>query len=143
MRATSPEGEVSYFRTFKDVARELGFNESSIKRAYYTGRNRIADYQLEWLKVDPPKKTYRSIAAKVKEEHSDYLEKTKRDTLVKGRASKLCTYCMRELDREDISDFFVLVRLDNKGKAIESRTYDSIAKAARKKQHCSKDLKGC
>ena len=111
LRATSPEGEVSYFRTFKDAARELGFNESSIKRAYHANRNRIGEYELEWLDVDEeaPKKTYRSIGAKVKEEHSDYLEETKRDRLVKGRESKLCTYCMRELGREDISDFFVLI----------------------------------
>ena len=96
----------------------MGFNESSIKRAYHANRNRIGEYKLEWLDVDEeaPKKTYRSIGAKVKEEHSDYLEKTQRDRLVKGRESKLCTYCMRELGREDISDFFILKKLDNRGK---------------------------
>ena len=123
LRATSPEGEVSYFRTFKDAARELGFNKSSIKRAYHANRKRIGEYELEWLDVDEeaPKKTYGSIGAKAKEEYSDYLEKTKRDRLVKGRESKLCTYCMRELGREDISDFFVIIKLDNRGKATENR----------------------
>ena len=106
-RATSPEGEVSYFRTFKDAARELGFNESSVKRAYHANRNRIGEYELEWLGVDEqaPKKTYRSIRAKVKEEYSNYLEKTSQVRLVKGRESNLC---MRELGREDISDWELL-----------------------------------
>ena len=84
-RATSLEGEVSYFRTFKDAAKELGFNDSSIKRAYHANRNRIGEYELEWLDIDEGahKKTYRSIGAKVKEEHSNYLEKAGQERLVK------------------------------------------------------------
>ena len=41
-KATSPDGEVRFFRSIKDAARELGFSERGVGRAYHDGRNRIS-----------------------------------------------------------------------------------------------------
>ena len=92
--ATSPEGEVMNFKTMKEAAEGLGFDRSSILRAYKTKRNWIGDYNLEWLEVEDksseetikeiiekrkqsiPKKEkkYRTIAAKVKDEEKEKQE---------------------------------------------------------------------
>ena len=36
LKATSPDGEVRFFRSIKDAARELGFSEHGVGRAYTT-----------------------------------------------------------------------------------------------------------
>ena len=51
LKATSPDGEVTFFRSIKDAARELGFSERGGGRAYHDGRNRIGQYELEWLET--------------------------------------------------------------------------------------------
>ena len=53
LKATSPDGEVRFFRSMKDAARELGFSEHGVGRAYHDGRNRISQYELEWLEPEP------------------------------------------------------------------------------------------
>ena len=53
LKATSPNGEVKFFRSTRDAARELGFSERGVGRAYHDGRNRIGQYQLEWLEPVP------------------------------------------------------------------------------------------
>ena len=132
LKATSPEGEVSHYRTIKDAAREMGFNESSIKRAYHTGRNRIGEYQLEWLEVEEeaPKRKYKNIAAKVKKEDEEMREKRGLEKLVRARESKKCSYCGMELGKQDIADFFFLLIMDKNGKVTENKTYGSLYKAS-------------
>ena len=52
LRTTSPDGEVRYFRSITDTARELGFSDTAVRRAYRDNRPRIGQYELEWLDVD-------------------------------------------------------------------------------------------
>ena len=51
LKATSPDGEVRFLRSTKDAVRELGFSERGVGRAYHDGRNRIGQYELEWLET--------------------------------------------------------------------------------------------
>ena len=53
LKTTSPDGEVRFFRSICDTARELGFNKRRGGRAYHDCRNRIGQYELEWLEPDP------------------------------------------------------------------------------------------
>ena len=53
LKSTSPDGEVRFFRSICNVAGELGFSERGVGRAYHDGRNRIGQYELEWLEPDP------------------------------------------------------------------------------------------
>ena len=48
-----PDGEVRFFRSIHDTARELGFSKREVGRAYHDSRNRIGQYELEWLEPDP------------------------------------------------------------------------------------------
>ena len=58
LKATSPEGETRIFDSIREAARELGFSERGVGRAFHTKRSRIEDYELEWLepKVKPKPK---------------------------------------------------------------------------------------
>ena len=55
LKATSPEGETRTFTSISEAARELGFSERGVRKAFHEKRNRIGDYELEWLepKVEP------------------------------------------------------------------------------------------
>ena len=53
LKSTSPSGEVKFFKSFPEAARELGFSKVGVRKAYYTKRNRISEYRLEWLKPEP------------------------------------------------------------------------------------------
>ena len=46
LKSTSPEGEVRTFKSIPEAARELGFSEVGVRKAYYAKRNRISEYQL-------------------------------------------------------------------------------------------------
>ena len=49
LKSTSPEGVVTTFKSIREAARELGLSEAAVKKAKYSNRNRIGEYQLEWL----------------------------------------------------------------------------------------------
>ena len=51
LKSTSPEGVVRTFKSIPEAARELGFSEAAVKKAKYSNRNRIGEYQLEWLET--------------------------------------------------------------------------------------------
>ena len=53
MKSTSPDGEVKVFKTIHEAPKELGFSERGMGTAYHTGRNRIGEYELEWLEIIP------------------------------------------------------------------------------------------
>ena len=55
LKATSPEGEVKTFKSILEAARELGFSEFGVRKTYHVERDRIGEYQLEWLepKLEP------------------------------------------------------------------------------------------
>ena len=57
LKATSPEGETKTFTSISEAAKELGFSERGVGKAFHEKRNRIGEYELEWLEpelnVDP------------------------------------------------------------------------------------------
>ena len=57
LKATSPEGETKTFTSIGEAAKELGFSERGVGKAFHEKRNRIGEYELEWLEpeldVDP------------------------------------------------------------------------------------------
>ena len=52
LKSTSPDCEIRFFKTIHEAAKELGFSERGIGKAYHAGRNRIGEYDLEWLEPD-------------------------------------------------------------------------------------------
>ena len=56
LKATSPEGETRTFTSIGEAARELGFSECGVGKVFHTKRNRIFDYELEWLEPKPKPK---------------------------------------------------------------------------------------
>ena len=49
LKATSPEGETKTFTCIGEAAKELGFSECGVGKAFHEKRNRIDEYELEWL----------------------------------------------------------------------------------------------
>ena len=47
LKATSPEGETRTFTSIGEAARELGFSECGVGRAFHAKRSRIGDYEPE------------------------------------------------------------------------------------------------
>ena len=53
LKATSPEGETKTFTSISEAAKKLGFSERGVGKAFHEKRNRIGEYELEWLKPEP------------------------------------------------------------------------------------------
>ena len=53
LKATSPEGETKTFTSIGEAAKELGFSEHGVGKAFHEKRNRIGEYKLEWLEPGP------------------------------------------------------------------------------------------
>ena len=57
LKATSPKGETKTFTSIGEAAKEFGFSEHGVGKAFHEKRNRIDEYELEWLEpkrnVDP------------------------------------------------------------------------------------------
>ena len=51
LKSTSPEGKVRVCKSIPKAAAGLGFSEVGVRKAYYSKKERIGEYQLEWLKV--------------------------------------------------------------------------------------------
>ena len=47
LKATSPEGETKTFTFIGEAAKELGFSEREVGKAFHKKRNRIGEYELE------------------------------------------------------------------------------------------------
>ena len=91
LKATSPEGEIKMFTSIGEAAKELGFSERGVGKAFHEKRNRIGEYELEWLEPEPdvdPKLDVHPVAAK------------KIERLKKTFTQIVCTYCGRQLTRE-------------------------------------------
>ena len=52
LKATSPEGETKMFTSIGEAAKELGFSECGVGKAFHEKRNRIGQYELEWLEPE-------------------------------------------------------------------------------------------
>ena len=108
LKSTCPDGEVRFFKTICEAAKELGFSKRGMGKAYHAGRNRIGEYKLEWLepplepdaeaapreRVSPRTKTG-ELKRKVKE-RMDRLRKENID----GKISLNCTFCGLPLGRK-------------------------------------------
>ena len=53
LQATSPEGETKMFTSIGEAAKELGFSEHGVGKAFHEKRNRTGEYELEWLEPKP------------------------------------------------------------------------------------------
>ena len=52
LKATSPEGETKTFTSIGEAAKELGFSKRGVGKAFHEKRNRIGEYELEWLEPE-------------------------------------------------------------------------------------------
>ena len=87
LKSTSPEGVVRTFKSIPETARELGFSEAAVKKAKYSNRSRIGEYQLEWLKTP--------LEPKPEKPAFNRLER------VKSNKTKNCFICEEPLETED------------------------------------------
>ena len=116
LKATSPEGETKTFTSIGEAAKELGFSERGVGKAFHEKRNRIGEYELEWLEPEPnvdPK-----VAARI-------------ERLKKTFTRTVCIYCIEPLTREDrVKNGFSISKLSEKtGYPIEDLEVNSIYEA--------------
>ena len=64
LKATSPEGETKMFTSIGEAAKELGFSERGIGKAFHEKKNRVGEYKLEWL--EPELDVHPKAAARMK-----------------------------------------------------------------------------
>ena len=113
LKSTSPEGVVRTFKSIPETARELGFSEAAVKKAKYSNRNRIGEYQLEWLKPKPEKPAA-----------FNRLER------VKPNKTKNCFICEEPLETEHKMDHFSIEELNSKGEIIQTHYPGSLYRAS-------------
>ena len=116
LKATSPEGETKTFTSIGESAKELGFSEREVGKAFHEKRNRIGEYEPEWLEPEPdvdPK-----AAARI-------------ERLKKTFTRTVCIYCNEPLTREDkVKNGFSISKLIEKtGYPIEDHEVNSIYEA--------------
>ena len=113
LKATSPEGETKTFTSISEAAKELGFSERGVGKAFHEKRNRIGEYELEWLEPEPD--VHPKAAARI-------------EGLKRALTQTVCTYCNKPLTREDrVRDGFGISKLDEKtGHLTEDRTDNMV-----------------
>ena len=140
LKSTSPDGEVRFFKTIHKAVKELGFSERGIGKTYHAGRNRIGEYELEWLEtqdveVEPRKRVSPKTAPRTKTGELKRKVKERMDRLGKenidGKMVLNCTFCGLPLGRGDRSDYISMARLDNDGKLDTINTFNSMYKASK------------
>ena len=116
LKATSPEGETKMFTSIGKAAKELGFSERGVRKAFHEKRNRIGEYELEWLEPKPDVDPEAAVRI---------------ETLKKTFTRTVCTYCGRQLTREDrVKNGFGISKLSEKtGYPIEDHEVNSIYEA--------------
>ena len=119
LKATSPEGETKTFTSMGEAAKELGFSECEVGKAFHEKRNKIGEYELEWLEpkpdVDPKLDVHPGAAKRI-------------ERLKKTFTQIVCTYCGRQLTREErVKNGFGIYKLNEKtGHLIEEHEVNSI-----------------
>ena len=97
LKATSPEGETKTFTSIGQAAKELGFSERGVGKAFHEKRNRIGEYELEWLEPEPDVDPEAAVRI---------------ETLKKTFTQTVCVYCNKPLTREDrVKDGFGISKL--------------------------------
>ena len=106
LKATSPEGETKMFTSIGEAAKELGFSERGVGKTFHEKRNRIGEYELEWLEPEPnvhPKLDVHPGAAK------------RIERLKKTFTQIVCTYCGRQLTHEErVKNGFGIYKLNER-----------------------------
>ena len=115
LKATLPEGETKMFTSIGEAAKELGFSERGVGKAFHEKRNRIDEYELEWLEPEPD---VHPIAARM-------------ERLKKMFTRTVCIYCGGLLTREDrVKNGFSISKLSEKtGYPTEDHEVNSIYEA--------------
>ena len=119
LKATSPEGETKTFTSIGEAAKELGFSERGVGKAFHEKRNRIGEYELEWLEpkldVDPKLDVHPGAAKRI-------------ERLKKTFIQIVCAYCGRQLTRKErVKNGFGIYELNEKtGHLIEEHEVNSI-----------------
>ena len=118
LKATSPEGETKMFTSIGEAAKELGFCELGVGKAFHEKRNRIGEYELEWLEPE--------LEPDVDPEAAVRIERLK-----KMFTRTVCVYCNKSLTREDrVDDGFSISELNEKtGYPMEDHEVKSIYEA--------------
>ena len=116
LKATSPEGETKTFTSIGEAAKELGFSERGVGKAFHEKGNRIGEYKLEWLEPKPD----------VDPEAAVRIERLK-----KTFTRTVCVYCNKPLTCEDrVKDGFSISKLNEKtGYPMEEHEVKSIYEA--------------
>ena len=116
LKATSPEGETKTFTSIGEAAKELGFSERGVGKAFHEKRNRIGEYVLEWL--EPELDVHPKAAARM-------------ERLKKTFTRTVCIYCKEPLTREDrVKNSFGISKLSEKtGYPIEDHEVNSVYEA--------------
>ena len=105
LKVTSPEGETKTFTSIGEAAKELGFSEHGVGKAYHKKRDRIGEYELEWLEPE----------AEADSKTTDPRAATRIERLKETYGKTSCTYCGRTLTREDrVKNGFGIYELDEK-----------------------------
>ena len=113
LKATSPEGQTKTFTSIGEAAKELGFSERGVGKAFHKKRNRIGEYELEWL--EPELDVHPKAAARM-------------ERLKKTFTRTVCVYCDGPLTREDrVKNGFGISKLSEKtGYPTEDHQVNSI-----------------
>ena len=114
LKATSSEGETKTFTSIGEAAKDLGFSERGVGTAFHDKRNRIGEYEPEWLEPD------------VEPEAAVRIER-----LNKTFTQTVCVYCNKTLTGEDRVVFsFSISKLNEKtGYSMEDHEVKSIYEA--------------
>ena len=103
LKTTSPEGETKMFTSIGEAAKELGFSECGVGKAFHKKRDRISEYELEWLEPGTSTNTNEAVISK------------RVERLKKSYTQKVCIYCGKPLTLEDkIKNGFGIYEIDEK-----------------------------
>ena len=118
LKATSPDGETKMFTSIGEAAKELGFSECGVGKAFHEKRNRIGEYELEWL--EPELDVHPKLDDPGAVKRIERLKKTYTQTI--------CTYCGKPLTHEDrVKNGFGIYKIDEKtGHFMEYHEVNSI-----------------
>ena len=118
LKATSPEGETKTFTSIGEAAKDMGFSKHGVGKAFHEKRNRIGEYELEWLEPEP------NVDTKFDDpEAAKGIERLK-----KTYTQTVCTYCGKPLTHEHrVKNGFGICKIDEKtGHLMEYHEVNSI-----------------
>ena len=105
LKATSPEDETKTCTSIGEAAKELGFSKFGVGKAFHEKRNKIGEYDLEWLE---PK-------AEIEKKQNDNVIAKRIERLKKSYAQPNCIYCGKPMTREEtVKNGFGMYEIDEK-----------------------------